>query len=91
MKAKRLFVVRVEFEYAVMAEDALEAERSSELAEYELRIGEASIHVTPACRNGFRKPAGWDDNECGVYTGPRARHDTITWAEAVIADKAVEA
>ena len=84
--SQKLFIVSVSFEYAVMAESAADAERSSTIAEYELRLGDVALYARPAIRNGkASKPSGWSDDS-GVYTGPRSTHDTITWGDAVAKD-----
>ncbi len=91
MSNRRLYIVRVEFEYAVMAESENEAKNSPRLAIHELNYSEVdmSARLARTDRREFQ-PMNWDDDESGVYTGPRNTHDTISWNDAVSADKAAE-
>lgn len=92
MSDKRLYIVRVEFEYAVMANSKEEALCSGRLANHELNYSDVDISASLA-RSGCNehKPMNWDDNECGVFKDPRNAHDVLTWDAAVAADKIAEA
>jgi hypothetical protein len=83
---KRLYVVTVSYEYAVLASSEREAESFTHLHDAEsdtgtdYKIERSRLAATVDCR----PPRDWD-GDCLIYGAPR----DMKWSEAVEQDKAV--